>query len=94
MESDELRSRLSHAIAGAAEAVEGNEVPTEAAAHQLIALVRSWGYRGLDWKMPEQFQAFDLLMTDLVCGPPSPPVSNRDIREGAREVRKVSGSLA
>lgn len=89
MEPDELRSRLSRAIANAAEAVEGDEVPTEAAAHQLIALVRFWGYLGLDWEMPEQFQAFDLVMTDLVCGPPSPPVNHRDIREAAREVRKA-----
>lgn len=89
MEDGELRRKLSRAIADAAVAVEGGEIPTEAAAHQLVALIRFWGYLGLDWKMPEQFEALDLVMTDLACGPPAPAVSEEDIRKAARGVRRA-----
>lgn len=72
---------------------EEGALPAEAAGHQLIALVRRWGYRGFDFEMPEAFEAFDLLMMDLECGPPSAPVAADEIKRAATAVRLAAHQL-
>jgi len=42
------------------------EMPAAWSGHQLVALIRHWGYRGMDLPMPDAFAEFDHIMTDLV----------------------------
>jgi hypothetical protein len=77
---------LLRAIEDAAARVLEEEMPAPWAGHQLVALVRYWGYRGHDLAMPDAFARFDLTMSDLECFPKGRMTSDEQIVEAAREV--------
>jgi hypothetical protein len=77
---------LLNAIANAAAQVLDAKMPVPWSGHQLVALVRFWGYAGHDLAMPEAFARFDLTMADLECFPNGRMTSDEQIVEAAREV--------
>ncbi len=62
------------------------EMPATWSGHQLVALIRHWGYRGMDLPMPDAFAEFDHIMTDLECFPDGRMTNDEHIVAGAREV--------
>ena len=84
-ESD-AETLLLMAIERAAARVLDAEMPVPWSGHQLVALVRYWGYGGYDFAMPDAFAAFDLTMADLECFPNGRMTSDEQIVEAAREV--------
>jgi hypothetical protein len=62
------------------------ETPAAWSGHQLVALIRHWGYRGMDLPMPDAFAEFDHIMTDLECFPDGRMTNDEHIVAGAREV--------
>jgi hypothetical protein len=74
------------AIERAAERVLEAEMPAPWSGHQLVALVRHWGYGGYDFATPDAFARFDLTMADLECFPNGRMTSDEQIVEAAREV--------
>jgi hypothetical protein len=65
--------------------VEG-KLPPQWAGEQLVALIRHWGYAGHDWEMPDAFEEFDLVMTDLECFPDGRMTQPEHIVDSARKV--------
>jgi hypothetical protein len=45
---------LQRSIGHAAQRVLDGKLPRVWAGHQLVALIRHWGYVGHDWKLPER----------------------------------------
>jgi hypothetical protein len=74
------------AIERAAARVLEAQMPAPWSGHQLVALVRYWGYGGCDFVMPDAFARFDLTMADLECFPNGRMTSDEQITEAAREV--------
>ncbi len=74
------------AIERAAERVLEEAMPAPWSGHQLLALVRYWGYGGYDLAMPDAFARFDLTMADLECFPNGRMTSDEQIVDAAREV--------
>ncbi len=62
------------------------KMPAAWSGHQLVALIRHWGYRGMDLPMPDAFAEFDHIMTDLECFPDGRMTNDEHIVAGAREV--------
>jgi hypothetical protein len=77
---------LLRAIEKAAARVLEEQMPVPWAGHQLVALVRYWGYGGYHLAMPDAFVRFDLTMADLECFPNGRMTSDEQIVEAAREV--------
>ena len=77
---------LLSAIENAAAKVLDGKMPVPWSGHQLVALVRFWGYAGHDLPMPEAFAQFDLTMADLECFPNGRMTSDEQIVAAAREV--------
>jgi hypothetical protein len=73
------------AIESAAARVLDGQMPAPWAGHQLVALIRLWGYGGYDFAMPEAFARFDLTMADLECFPNGRMTTDEQIVEAARE---------
>jgi hypothetical protein len=84
-DSDDQQLLLS-AIENAAARVLDEQMPAPWAGHQLVALVRYWGYGGHQLAMPDAFARFDLTMADLECFPNGRMTSDEQIIEAAREV--------
>jgi hypothetical protein len=61
-------------------------MPVTWSGHQLVALVRHWGYAGHDYRMPPSFERFDHVMMDLECFPDGGMSSDEQIVSAAREV--------
>ena len=74
------------AIENAAARVLEQRMPVPWSGHQLVALVRFWGYEGHDLAMPDAFAQFDLTMADLECFPNGRMTSDEQIVAAAREV--------
>jgi hypothetical protein len=77
---------LRTAIENAATRVLDEKMPVPWSGHQLVALVRFWGYAGHDLEMPDAFVQFDLTMADLECFPDGRMTTDEQIVEAAREV--------
>jgi hypothetical protein len=77
---------LLSAIENAAAKVLEGKMPVPWSGHQLVALVRFWGYAGYDLAMPDAFAQFDLTMADLECFPNGRMTSDEQIVTAAREV--------
>jgi hypothetical protein len=86
MAGDRDAEPLLRAIENAAARVLDGQMPVPWSGHQLVALVRYWGYAGCDFAMPEAFARFDLTMADLECFPNGRMTSDEQIVEAAREV--------
>jgi hypothetical protein len=86
MPGERDEQQLLAAIENAAARVLDGEMPVPWAGHQLVALVRYWGYAGYELAMPEAFARFDLTMADLECFPNGRMTSDEQIFEAAREV--------
>ena len=82
----DAEAQLLVALERAAERVLEARMPAPWSGHQLVALVRYWGYGGYDFAMPDAFAAFDLTMADLECFPNGRMTSDEQIIEAAREV--------
>jgi len=82
----DAQALLLAAIERAAARVIDAEMPAPWSGHQLVALVRYWGYGGNDFAMPDAFARFDLTMADLECFPNGRLTSDEQIVEAAREV--------
>jgi hypothetical protein len=81
-----IRLRLARQIEEIAQAVvDGKVVPTWGG-HQLVALIRHWGYRGHDWQTPDGFDELELVMTDLECFPDGRMTQDEHIVAAARSV--------
>jgi hypothetical protein len=85
-DQEDERAVLARAIERGARRVVEGELPPAWAGHQLVALVRYWGYGGRDWPMPEAFGQFDLVMTDLECFPDGRMTNDEHIVEAAQAV--------
>lgn len=88
-----IRTRLARYIEQVATDIAERKISPEWGGHQLVALVRHWGYRGHDWHMPDPFEQFDLVMADLECFPDGSRTTPDDIVQAARAVRDVARSL-
>jgi hypothetical protein len=62
------------------------EIPVAWRANQLVALVRFFGYEGYDYPMPDAFEEFDHVMTDLECFPDGRMTTDEDMVDAARRV--------
>lgn len=87
------RDLLARNIKAAAERVLDGALPTAWAGEQLAALVRFWGYAGLDLPSPEAFDQFDLVMSDLECFPDKLFTTDEQIREAATDVLAAAQAL-
>lgn len=88
-----IRTRLASYVEQLAADVADGKMRPDWGGHQLVALVRYWGYRGHDWDMPDAFEQFDLVMTDLECFPDGSRTTDADIVEAARAVATAARSL-
>jgi hypothetical protein len=80
------RALLARNIEAAAARVAEGRLRVAWAGEQLAALVRLWGYSGHDRPMPESFEEFDHVMTDLECFPDGRMANDEHIRQAAAAV--------
>jgi hypothetical protein len=90
MTDGDAQAMLGRSIEHAAERVIEGKLPAAWAGEQLVALIRHWGYLGHDWQMPDAYQEFDLVMTDLECFPDGRMTKDEHIIEAARSVLAAS----
>ena len=86
MTDDDARALLERSIEDAAHQVLDAKLPTTWAGHQLVALIRHWGYLGHDWEMPDAFEEFDPVLIDLECFSDGRMTSDEHIVSAARGV--------
>jgi hypothetical protein len=66
------------------------KVPPAWSGNQLVALIRLWGYQGFDFPMPEAFERFDHVMTDLECFPEGRMTTDEQILNAASDVQQAT----
>jgi hypothetical protein len=93
MPEDLIRTKLARYIEEVAADTGSGKVPATCCGHQLVALIRHWGYRGHDWETPDAFDEFDLVMMDLELFPDGRRTSSDDILAAARAVELAAKTV-